>query len=336
MTKTSASRLAVPADTRSSARFRSETLAVAMTFVISIILVIASGFISPALGSWSQVYTILTLASFLVVVAFGQGLVILIGGLDLSIASVIMLGGVMVTAWSGSGYPQILMIAAVLALCAGVGLVNALGTLWLKVPPFIMTMATGIIVASSALGYTSGTPRGVTPELFTWLMKSEVAGIPTILIFVGLFVFCGAMLQGWTSFGRRLQAVGTNISAARVAGLSVSLPVVAAYVISSVCAGFAGMMLVGYANGATLRMGDSYLLPSIAAVVIGGSSILGGRGSYIGTVGGAVLLTTLGTVISALGIEQGWRTVIEGSIIIAALLLLNETFMSLLGGPARR
>jgi ribose transport system permease protein len=102
----------------------------------------------------------------------------------------------------------------------------------------------------------------------------------------------------------------------------------AAYAISAVCAGFAGMMLVGYANGATLRMGDSYLLPSIASVVIGGSSILGGRGSFAATVGGAILLTTLGTVISALGMDQGWRTVIEGAIIVGALLLLREDLIA--------
>jgi ribose transport system permease protein len=332
----SAHAFAAPEDARRSTRLRSETLTIAMTFVLSGLLVVVSGFISPALGSWSQVDTILTLASFLIVIAFGQGLVILVGGLDLSIGSVIMLGGVMVTAWSGTGYPQFLMILAAMALAAGVGLINALGVLWLKVPPFIMTMATGIIVASAALGYTKGTPRGVTPDLFTLLMKSSLLGMPVILIFVGLFVVAGAILQGWTSFGRRLQAIGININAARVAGLSVTRPVVAAYMMSSACAGFTGMMLVGYANGATLRMGDSYLLPSIAAVVIGGSSILGGRGSFIGTVGGAVLLTTLGTVISALGIEQGWRTVIEGCIIVTALLMLNESFMMFLKGSAKR
>ena len=97
-----------------------------------------------------------------------------------------------------------------------------------------------------------------------------------------------------------------------------------AYMASAASAGLAGLMLAGYSDGATLRMGDSYLLPSIAAVVVGGSSILGGSGSFAATVGGALLLTTLSTVIAALGIGQGWRTVIEGSIILIALLLLRE------------
>ncbi|MEH6726653.1 MAG: ABC transporter permease, partial [Hyphomicrobiales bacterium] len=103
------------------------------------------------------------------------------------------------------------------------------------------------------------------------------------------------------------------------------------YVISAVCAGLVGIMLVGYSNGATLRMGESYLLPSIAAVVIGGSSILGGSGSFLGTVGGAILLTTLGTIISAIGLEFGLRTIIEGTIVLVALLLLREEFFQKLG-----
>ena len=90
------------------------------------------------------------------------------------------------------------------------------------------------------------------------------------------------------------------------------------------CAGFVGIALVGYSNGATLRMGDDYLLPSIAAVVIGGSDHLGGRGTFLGTVGGAILLTTLGTIISAIGLEFGLRTIIEGAIVLVALLLLRE------------
>jgi ribose transport system permease protein len=120
--------------------------------------------------------------------------------------------------------------------------------------------------------------------------------------------------------------VGTNAEAARIAGVPVVAIQILPYVISAICAGFVGIALVGYSNGATLRMGDNYLLPSIASVVIGGSSILGGRGTFLGTVGGAILLTTLGTIISALGLEFGLRTIIEGSIVLLALFLLREEF----------
>ncbi|MGE0006808.1 MAG: ABC transporter permease [Parvibaculaceae bacterium] len=323
-------------DLRRTARLRPETITVLCIFGLCVALLFASRFVSPALGSWSQVYTVITLASFLIVVAFGQGLVILVGGLDLSIASLITLGGVLTTMWAGGADGAWYLIPVILAVCAAIGALSGLGVALLGIPPFIMTMATGIIVASVALGYTSGTPRGAAPPVFIDLMKSSVAGIPVILIFVVLFAIAAAGLQGRTAFGRRLYAIGSNPLAAHIAGLAVTRSVVLAYMASAVAAGFAGMMLAGYSNGATLRMGDSYLLPSIAAVVIGGSSILGGSGSFVATVGGALLLTTIGTIIAALGIPQGWRTVIEGSIILIALLLLREnTFARLRNWTAR-
>ena len=130
----------------------------------------------------------------------------------------------------------------------------------------------------------------------------------------------------WCTLGRRLYAVGNNPAAAYVAGLPTRALTISAYAVSGACAGLTGIMLAGYSNGATLRMGDDYLLPSVAAVVIGGSSILGGQGSFVGTVGGAILLTTLGTILAALGIEEGWKTIIEGGVILIALVLLREQF----------
>jgi ribose transport system permease protein len=193
-------------------------------------------------------------------------------------------------------------------------------------------MATSIMVASATLGMTNGTTRGAAPELLTDLMKSQIAGIPASILLLLAFVLFGWVLQARSVFGRHVYAVGTNVQAARIAGIPVTLTQFLPYVISAVCAGFVGMMLVGYSNGATLRMGDNYLLPSIAAVVIGGSSILGGRGTFLGTVGGAILLTTLGTVISAIGLNFGLRTIIEGSIILIALLLLRDEFFERLRG----
>jgi ribose transport system permease protein len=313
------------ADTRRTTRWRPETIATLCIFLLSVLLIAGSRFVSPALGSWDQASTIVTLASFLIVVAFGQGLVILVGGLDLSVASLITLSAVLATTWiGGKDSGAFYLFPAILLVCAAIGAISGWGVTQLGVPPFIMTMATGIIVSSVALGYTSGTPRGNSPTLLVGLMKDQWAGVPVLLIFVLLFAIGAAILQGRTSFGRNLFAIGASARAAYVAGVPVNRSIVLAYVMSAVAAGIAGLMLAGYSDGATLRMGDGYLLPSVAAVVVGGSSILGGSGSFVATVGGAVLLTTLSTVIAALGIGQGWRTVIEGAIILIALLLLRE------------
>ncbi|HTM76269.1 MAG TPA: ABC transporter permease [Devosia sp.] len=318
-------------DARQVGRWRPEMITVLCVFAISVLLILCSRFVSPALGSWSHVNTILLLASFLIVAAFGQGIVIMIGGLDLSIPALITLGGVLATSWVGSESSMSLpLLAGILAICAGVGGVSGLGVTLLRVPPFIMTMATGIITASTALGFTSGTPRGAAPAVLVGLMKADWNGVPVILVFILLFAVVGSVVQARTSYGRRLTAIGANPVAAHVAGIAVKSSIVIAYMISATVAGLAGMMLAGYANGATLRMGDDYLLPSIAAVVIGGSSILGGSGSFVATIGGAILLRTLATVISALGIPYGWRTVIEGSIILFALLLLRENTFAFL------
>jgi ribose transport system permease protein len=318
-------RLEAPEDTRQAARWRPETVTTIATFALSILLVMGSRFVSPALGSWDQAYTVVTLASFLIVVAFGQGLVILLGGLDLSVASLITLSAVLATTWvGGDNHGAAYLLPAILLVCAAIGGVSGIGVTLLGVPPFIMTMATGIVVASAALGYTSGTPRGASPTVLVDLMKSAVGGVPVLLVFVIVLVVAAVVVQGSTAFGRKLYAIGASARASYVAGVPVTAMTIGAYMTSAASAGLAGLMLAGYSDGATLRMGDSYLLPSIAAVVVGGSSILGGSGSFAATVGGALLLTTLSTVIAALGIGQGWRTVIEGSIILVALLLLRE------------
>jgi ribose transport system permease protein len=314
-------------DKRANAKISRETISAVSVAVLCVAMLLGSRFISPSLGSWSQVETVLTLGSFLVVLSFGQGLVILSGGLDLSLPALITLGGVLSTAWVGAGNPDaVFLLPLVLIGCGLVGSFTAVGVVWLKVPPFIMSMATSIIVASATLGMTNGTTRGAAPELLTDLMKSQVAGVPASTFLLVAFVFVAWVVQACSVFGRHVYAVGTNDQAARIAGIPVPLTRFLPYVISAVCAGFVGMMLVGYSNGATLRMGDNYLLPSIAAVVIGGSSILGGRGTFLGTVGGAILLTTLGTIISAIGLNFGLRTIIEGSIILIALLLLRDEF----------
>jgi ribose transport system permease protein len=319
-------------DTRRSARISAETVSTLAVAILCVVLLVGARFISPSLGSWSQVETVLVLGSFLVVLSFGQGLVILTGGLDLSLPAVATLSGILATNWVGASDPGAwYLLPLVLLVCGGVGFLSAAGIVWLKVPPFIMTLAMSIIVSSLLLGYTKGTPRGASPDAAVALMKGHLLGLPAPVLFLVVFVLLGWLFQSRSIYGRYLYAIGTNVEAARIAGAPVTAMRILPYVVSAMSAGFAGLMLVGYSSGATLRMGDSYLLPSIAAVVIGGSSILGGRGTFLGTVGGAILLTTLGTIISAIGLEFGLRTIIEGAIVLVALLLLREELFQKLG-----
>ncbi len=325
-------------DSRRQARFRRETVATAAVYGACAVLLLAASAISPGFNGLDKLGTILILASFLIVAAFGQGLVILIGGLDLSVPSLITLGGILSAGWVGTAAPQAqlpLLLATVLVCCA-VGAVSGLGVAWLKVPAFIMTLAMGVIVYSACLGVTKGSPGGSAPTLLAGLMQGQWHSVPVAGPFTLVFIALAVLLQRRTVFGVRLYAIGSSANAAHVAGLRVRALTMAAYAVSAGCAGLCGMMLVGYSNGATLRMGDAYLLPSVAAVVVGGSSIFGGRGSFIGTVGGALLLTVLSMLITSLGLAQGWRTVIEGLVILLALLLLQDRLLDSIRRRLRR
>ncbi|AMV48440.1 ABC transporter permease [Paraburkholderia caribensis] len=314
------------ADTRGSVKVQRETINAIAVFVVCGLALFLSKFINAEFGSLRQLQTILTLTSFLIVISFGQGLTILIGGLDLSVPSVVTLGGVLAASWMSMLSPNGAwwQIPTILLVCGAVGVFNGLGIILCRIPPFIMTLASAVIVYSLCLGVTGGTVSGAAPGSLVSLMTGHVGTVPIVNVFVVIFCAAAVFVQSKTSFGQRLYALGSNSLAAKIAGVRINGITLLTYTISATLAGFAGMMLVGYSNGATLRMGDGYLLPSIAAVVIGGSSILGGRGNYLGTIGGAILLTIFDVVITSLELSQGWRTMISGGLILAAILLQHE------------
>ncbi|MGS4986005.1 ABC transporter permease [Pseudosulfitobacter sp. RP-4] len=315
----------------------SDTKVSIFLFALTVALILGSRIISPGFGGWSQAEAILILSSVTIIIAFGQGLVILVGGLDLSVSVTMSLGGILAYAWMGSStFDAIMMLPIVLAFGGLIGLVNGLGVTLLKVPPFIMTLATSLMVYGAFLGATGGQPRGVASPSLTSIYTGRFLSLPTILWVMLVFVVLAAMLQGRSTYGRRLYMIGTNAAAASIAGLPVRALTISAYVLCSVVSAFAGVMMVGYASGATLKMGEPFLLPSIAAVIVGGASITGGRGSYLATVAGALLLVTITTIISAVGLNAGWRTVIYGAVILAALLLMREQTKHLWGLILRR
>jgi ribose transport system permease protein len=139
-----------------------------------------------------------------------------------------------------------------------------------------------------------------------------------------------------TTYGRRVYAVGNSAIAARVSGLPVRPVQASVYAVAGLFYGIGGVMLLGFAGNAELRLGDEYLLPSIAAVLVGGTAIKGGRGSYVGTIGGVVLLTVVGLDITATGLAEGWKQVLYGAIVLAALVLAKRPSLGPLLSAARR
>lgn len=315
-----------PRDARGGANLLDREDLTALTlFAITAALIFASGWISPSLGSWSQARAIIVLSTFVMVVGFGQQTVILTGGLDLSVSAVMTTGAVLLFSYvGGSSVALIWGVPLVLLITGGIGAVNGMFIALLRVPPFIMTLAMGIIVSGALLGITGGAPRGTVSPLLIRLFAGDWIVAPPIVYLMVCFTFLTSLWQRRTAFGRMVYAIGTSSDAAYIAGLPVKRVTILCYAVSGAFAGLAGILVVGFSEGASLYSGDDVLIPSIAAVVIGGTSILGGRGSYVGVVGGALLLATFSTIITALGFPAGWRAIIYGTVILLALVALHE------------
>ncbi|MDQ2801503.1 MAG: ABC transporter permease [Pseudomonadota bacterium] len=306
-------------------RINPELLPALVVLVCAILLIVATKVMNPGAGFTQQLAAVLVTSIFLVVASFGQGLAILLGGIDLSIGVVIGIAAMMISVFT-DGRDAALPWAVPLTLAAGgaIGLVNGIGIALAGVPPFIMTLASGITFFGIGLGFTSGLAQEPVAPALGYLMSGHWFGVPIPVILIVAFLIAASLFQNGTSIGRKLYAIGSSPGAARVLGLPIGGLTILAYTLSGLCAAISGLLLAGYSSAATLDMGTPLLLPTIAAVVIGGASVMGGRGTYFGTFAGALFLSALGTVITVLSLSQGLRDIIEGAIIVGALLAQGE------------
>lgn len=290
----------------------------------AIIVVVTQLLFGGRVSVGSYLNSLLVLTSFLAILALGQGVVVLSGGLDLSIPSMITLSGVLLTGMTvANGAGVYWALPAVLAVAAVVGALNGLAVAVFGISPLIVTLAMNGILYGVSLIYCGGTPAGRSPEAVTWVMTGSLFGITPIVYGLVAFVAVATLALGRTVYGRYLYAVGNGHTAARYAGVPIISTVVATYAVSSVCAAVVGIMLVGFSGQAFNDMGDPYLLPSIAAVVVGGTLMSGGRGHYLGMFGGALALTALTTVLSGSSVPVSVRSIIFGAVILSAVLGLR-------------
>jgi len=307
-----------------------ELLPAVVVLACAVVLIAATKLFNPGSSFVDQLNAVLVTSIFLVVASFGQGLTILLGGIDLSIGVVVGLAAIMVsTLTNGSNAAIAWVVPATLGVAAFIGFVNGLGVALARVPPFIMTLASGISFYGVGLGFTSGlAQRPVAPALQA-LMSGHWLSVPIPIYLIAGFVIIAAIFQNGTADGRQLYAIGSSPRAAWVFGLPISGLTILAYALSGLCAGICGLLLAGYSSAATLDIGDPLLLPTIAAVVIGGARVVGGKGIYLGTFAGAIFLSALETIITVLSLSQGLRNIIEGVIIVGALLLQSERWGAL-------
>lgn len=299
---------------------------VAFGFIVLLLLVgslYSSNFLSP-----EYLLQQLQVAAFLGVIATGAMLVILLGHIDLSIPWVVTIGGMMSTAaagwWGEAGAAAAVPFGVACGLV--VGLVNGLGVAYLRIPSMIFTLGINAVAQGLMVLHTGGfAPQDHATEAMHWLaVKRPVLGIPNaalVWLAVGLVV---VFILRRTPLGRYIYAIGNRESAAYLSGVSTRGVLIACFALAGMLSALAGVLLAGYSTKAYQAMGDSYLLPAIAAVVLGGTNILGGRGSYLGTVAGVILITLLQSILSVMQMEEASRQVIYGAVIIVMLLVYGR------------
>jgi ribose transport system permease protein len=251
----------------------------------------------------------------------------LTGGIDLSTPST-MAGAAVLTAFLAHGNPDILLWIVPLVITAGlvIGLINGLCVAYANVPPIIMTLGMNGAVEGLLLIYTNGGLASSPPQNLIQLVNGDTLAIPNqVLIWIAAAAFATVLLS-WSRYGRKLYAVGTNPVAAYIAGVNVKRVLVVPYAVSGVTAACAGVLLLGFLGQAFVNMGDEYLFSSAIAVAVGGASILGGRGHYIGTVAGAVILTliTANLNLRSMGtsaVQISYGLILLGTVYLATLRL---------------
>ena len=247
------------------------------------------GVIRPGFVNVNQAVNILRLASLLGIVAAGQTLVIISGGegIDLSVGSVVTLGAIMTFRFS-DGQNELLVVGLLVALLSGaaVGLVNGLGIVFLRIPPLVMTLGMAGVVQGLVLVVTQGALQGGTPPALAALISKNLLGIPGSVYLWLLLAGLLWLLLERTPYGKHLFATGVNRETARLSGVRVPRVVLATYALSGLLATLGGFCLLGFTQRVFLSLGTPYLFPSVAAVVVGGTVLAGGKGSYWGTMAG--------------------------------------------------
>ncbi len=291
--------------------------------LISVLLFICGGMIRPGFADYNQVLNILRLASFLGIVAAGQTVVIIGGneGIDLSVGAVVTMSAVIIHGFVNGSDSMVLPMLALALLCgAVVGTINGFAISKLRIPPLVMTLGMTGVINGLILGTTGGHPEGnVAPVMKSFVSDPWFFGIPGVVF---LWVLLGGglwLLLRRTVYGKRLYAIGGSDRVARFSGVPVERMVVLTYALSGLLAAFGGFVILGYTSSVFLTLGDSYTLPSIAAVVVGGTLISGGVGGYAGTMAGAVLLTIVQSLLITLGLPEFGRQIVYGLILLVLI-----------------
>jgi len=293
------------------------------SFIAMIAVWLATIVFTRGQGSGEILTAALSFATFTIIIGLGQMMVITTGpgNVDLSIPATITLAGVVAMKIMDTDNARLLIgIAAALGVSFLVGLFNYGLIRLLRIPPIIATLSSSFLILSTAISYGRGI-RIKPPPMLADFATATLLGVPLLAFLVLALSIIIALILKRTSYGRTVLAIGQNPRAARFAGLNVDLARFATYVLSALLAGLCGIVLSGFSGGAALNMGEGFLLASIAVVVIGGTSVAGGRANVPGVWGAALFTYLLDTMLNIFGANAGIRLIMTGLIIIAVITI---------------
>jgi ribose transport system permease protein len=302
-------------------------------WAVTVLLFAITPVIAPGTMGIGDLQTMLPFAAILAIAAVGQTLVVQQGGLDLSVPGTISLGAALVTKVpAGSDGRLIPALLVVAAAAVAVGLVIGTAVTRFGITPLVATLGVNVIVIGTVVQITGGSIASTVPGNLATFAGDRVAGVPTLALVAVAVVGLAALVVGRTVGGRRFELVGASAAAARVAGIRVRRYQVGTYVAASLCYAAAGVLLAGLTSAPTLFAGDPYLLPTIAAVVLGGTSLAGGRGSVVASAVGALFLTQLDRLVLSTGAEQAVQSLIQAAIVALGMGLRNVPWARLRAG----
>lgn len=283
-------------------------------------LIVLSSIVAADFRTLNNMITILRQASILLILSTGLTAVLLTGGMDLSVGATAGFVGCVCARLMKSGLS--IPLVFIIGMCIGalIGCFNGFLVGTIKLPSFIATYSTNWVVSGLSIIVMNGAVIYNLPEGFTWFGTGYIGLIPIIVIVAAIIVAISYVLLQKTTFGRDVYAFGSSAEAALYSAVPVKRTMISTFVMCSVCAGIAGLMMTARLNAADAAMGDTYGLQTVAAVVIGGTSMLGGEGGVGGTVIGALLLTIIVNVMNLLGISSFAQPMVVGAVIIAMVM----------------
>lgn len=290
-----------------------------------IIIFAVFSWLSPVFFTGPNLLNILQQSSINACIALGMTLVIVSGGIDLSVGPIAALAAVVAASLMVADVPIPLAIMAAIGVGALCGLFNGVLIAYAGLQPFIVTLGGLSLYRALSLIYTGGNPVFGIPSEFRALTNGDIAGIPTPVVIVAFIALICWIVLNKTPLGEYLMAVGGNQEAARIAGVPVALTKISAFVISGVLASIAALILVGRLGAAEPTLGNLWELDAIAAAAIGGASLMGGKGSIVGTILGAIILGSLRNGLTLMNVQAFYQLLATGIIIIAAMLIDSAT-----------